>query len=122
MSEDLEQDIPYRTPPPNHTRIRRDRGKPPHPLPQREAKGWGPHRGSRRGWEIEIGEKDGTMMEGCSWREEMTTHAVGAGTRTLVPGVPGKQGGRGMERTCLPLILTLILSPAPCPPPQTNAL
>ena len=47
----------------------------------------------------------------------MTTHAVGAGIRTLVPRVPGKQGDRGLERTCL--LLDPDPDPVPSSPPPT---
>lgn len=59
-------------------------------------------------------------MEGCSWREEMATHGVGAGIRALVPRVPGKQGDRGTERTCLLLDPDPDLSPDPDPPDQCS--
>ena len=97
MSEDPEQDIPYRTAPPNHTRMGRERGKPPHAPCPRERQKAGPPPWLSRGWEVEIREKDATVMEGCSSREEMTTPGVGAGIRALVPRVPGKRDGNGKD-------------------------
>ena len=116
MSEDLEQDIPYCTPPqitPTSEEI--EESPPTLPTPERVKRlGPPPWLKKRLG---NRDQKDKTMIEGCSWREEMTTHAVGAGIQTLVPRVPGKQGDRGMERTCL--LLDPDPDPVPCSPPPT---